>query len=61
MVVEHHPPQLQRLDVVLVQHEGLLEALHGRLKVSQLSGPRKDIKKKKQKTVKYYYIYFKWY
>lgn len=28
VVVQHHSSKLERLDVVLVQHEGLLEALH---------------------------------
>lgn len=28
VVVEHHSSELERLDVVLVQHEGFLEALH---------------------------------
>lgn len=37
VVVQHHPSELQRLDVVLVQHEGFLKALHGRLKIAQLS------------------------
>lgn len=36
VVVEHHPPELRRLDVVLVQHQRLLEALHGQLKLPQL-------------------------
>lgn len=42
MVVQHHAAQLERLDVVLVQHEGFLEALHRRLKIAQLSGKRKN-------------------
>lgn len=37
VVVQHHAAQLQRLDVVLIQHESFLEALHGRLKVPHLS------------------------
>ncbi len=41
VVVQHHASELQRLDVVLVQHEGFLEALHRRLKVTQLSRKRK--------------------
>lgn len=28
VVVQHHASELERLDVVLVQHEGFLEALH---------------------------------
>lgn len=36
VVVQHHASQLQRLDVVLVEHQGFLEALHGCLKVPQL-------------------------
>lgn len=36
-MVQHHPSELQRLDVVLVQHEGFLKALHGRLEIAQLS------------------------
>lgn len=44
VVVEHHPSQLERLDVVLIQQEGLLEALHGRLKVTQLSEEPKEQK-----------------
>lgn len=35
MVVEQHAPQLQRLRVVLVEQQRLLEALGGRLKVAQ--------------------------
>lgn len=35
MVVEQHAPQLQRLRVVLVEQQRLLEALGGRLEVAQ--------------------------
>lgn len=37
MVVEHHPPELQGLHVVLVEQQGLLEALSGCFKVAQFS------------------------
>lgn len=37
MVVEHHSPELQGLHVVLVEQQGLLEALSGCFKISQLS------------------------
>lgn len=36
-MVEHHSSELERLDVVLIQNEGFLEALHRRLEVAQLS------------------------
>lgn len=29
VVVQHHASELEGLDVVLVQHEGFLEAFHG--------------------------------
>lgn len=41
VVVQHHAPELEWLDMVLVQHEGFLEALHRWLKVTQLSWKRK--------------------
>lgn len=37
MVVEHQPPELQGLHVVLVEQQGLLEALSGCFKVTQFS------------------------
>jgi hypothetical protein len=37
VVVEHHSPQLQGLHVVLVEQQGLLEALGGCVKVAQFS------------------------
>lgn len=40
VVVQHHASQLQRLDVVLVEHQGFLEALHSCLKVSKLPTDR---------------------
>ena len=45
MMVEHHTAQLQGLDVVLVQHQGLLEALHRRLKVPKLSAEGKGMQR----------------
>lgn len=41
VVVQHHAPELEWLDMVLVQHEGFLEALHRWFKVTQLSWKRK--------------------
>lgn len=35
MVIEHHPTQLEGLDVVLVEQQGLLKALSGCLKIAQ--------------------------
>lgn len=40
-MVQHHASELERLDVVLVQHESFLEALHRGLEIPQLSGKRK--------------------
>lgn len=37
VVVQHHPSELERLDVVLVQHEGFLKTLHCGLKIPELS------------------------
>lgn len=37
MVVEHHPSELQGLHMVLVEQQGLLEALSGCFKIAQLS------------------------
>lgn len=37
MVVEHHPPELQGLHMVLVEQQGFLEALGGCFKVAQFS------------------------
>lgn len=37
VVVQHHPPELQGLHVVLVEQQGLLEALSGCFEVAQFS------------------------
>lgn len=37
VVVQHHPPELQGLHMVLVEQQGLLEALSGCFKIAQLS------------------------
>lgn len=37
MVVEHHPSELQGLHMILVEQQGLLEALSGCFKIAQLS------------------------
>lgn len=37
MVVEHHAPELQGLHMVLVEQQGLLEALGSGFKIAQFS------------------------
>lgn len=37
VVVQHHPPELQGLHMVLVQQQGLLEALSGCFEIAQFS------------------------
>lgn len=37
MVIEHHPSELQGLHMVLVEQQGLLEALSGCFKIAQFS------------------------
>lgn len=43
MVVEHHPPELQGLHMVLVEQQGFLEALGGCFKVAQFSKDRTTV------------------
>lgn len=36
VVIQHHPSELQRLKMILVQQQGFLETLHGAVKITQL-------------------------